>query len=198
MHSTLTDPSARQGDWFLSSTGRQIYLFDLRPEDVQIEEIAHALSNLCRFNGHCREFYSVAQHSVLVSLAVPRELALAALLHDATEAYVGDMIRPLKRSMPEYSALEDRIWLVIAERFCLPATLPEEVKIADTRALQTERRDLLAPHPWPWTEDQIADDSARPFENRISAGWAPDLARFWFLDRFNNLSRRLAREGVAQ
>lgn len=176
-----------RGEWFLSAKGRQLYPFDMRPEDVDIEEIAHALSMLCRFNGHCREFYSVAQHSVLVAQALPPELALAGLLHDATEAYCGDMIRPLKRSMPAYREVEDRIWAVIAQRFGLPQDLPPEVKEADNRMLQTERRDLLAPHRWRWMEDQIADGTALPYEPVITPQ-SPTQARVIFLYNFRKFS----------
>ena len=96
--------------WFLTTTGRQFWPASPDPEQIQIEDIAHALSNLCRFGGHTREFYSVAQHSVLVSQNVPDDLRLVGLMHDATEAYCGDMIRPLKNVLPEFKELENGIW----------------------------------------------------------------------------------------
>lgn len=173
----------RRGEWFLSLKGAQIYPRSLRPEDVDIEEIAHSLSMLCRFNGHCREFYSVAQHSVLVSRMLPPEHRLCGLLHDATEAYCGDMVRPLKRALPSYQEIEARIWEAVAQRFGLPITLPAEVKLADTRMLQTERRDLLAPHRWRWMEDQIADDTARPYDFEIEPMY-PLTARVEFMTAF--------------
>jgi hypothetical protein len=176
----------RRGEWFLSLKGQQIYPHDMRPWDVDPEEIAHSLSMLCRFNGHAREFYSVAQHSVLVALQLPPELRLCGLLHDATEAYCGDMIRPLKRSLPAYQEMEEAIWRVIAERFNLPAKIPQEVKQADTRMLQTERRDLLAPHHWRWMEDQIADDGVKPYDVVIDPQ-CPLAARTAFLTLFQAL-----------
>ena len=90
--------AARKGDWIQTFTGRAFYVLDPRPEDVDIEDIAHALSMQCRFAGHCREFYSVAQHSVTASWLVPPEDALWGLLHDAAEAYVVDLPRPIKRA----------------------------------------------------------------------------------------------------
>jgi 5'-deoxynucleotidase YfbR-like HD superfamily hydrolase len=118
-----------------------------RVEDIWIDDIAHSLANLCRFGGHCRQFYSVAQHSVLVSRLVPLHLAFVGLMHDATEAYVGDMVRPLKYSLPQFLEIEDAIWRLIARRFDLPLHLPAEVKEADDIALVTERRDLIISSP---------------------------------------------------
>lgn len=120
------------------------------PEDVRIDDIAHALANLCRFGGHTRRFYSVAQHSLLVAELVPPGLAFQALLHDAAEAYCGDMVSPLKMCVPGYVTIQKRIEAAIAERFNIPAELPDEIKRADLVALATERRDLM---PWcerPW------------------------------------------------
>lgn len=146
---------------------------------------------LCRFNGHCREFYSVAQHSVLVAMNLPHELAFEGLMHDATEAYCGDMVRPIKRSMPAFGELEERIWIAIAERFSLPLKLSTEVKEMDNRVLQTERRDLLNPHPWPWTIDQAVDGAARPLEEKI-VPWGQVHAEKVFLNLFMNLTTRLS------
>lgn len=115
-------------------------------EDVCIEDIAHALSCECRFNGATRAFYSVAQHSVFVSHSVPREDALAGLLHDAAEAYCKDIHRPLKRLIERvYSPIEARLWCAIAKQFGLEIDLPASVKQADDRVLATEVRDLIAP-----------------------------------------------------
>lgn len=113
---------------------------------ISIDGIAHALSNLCRFTGHVREFYSVAQHSLMVSLIVPESVAREGLLHDAQEAYIGDMSTPLKRMLPRYEEIEKNIEGVIAEKFCLDWS-PETrrlVKKADLIMLATERRDLLS------------------------------------------------------
>lgn len=85
-----------RGSWMQTYTGRRLFPMDPSPADVDIIDIAHALSMQCRYNGHVRRFMSVAEHCVLISENVPAQDALWGLLHDATEAYVGDMIRPLR------------------------------------------------------------------------------------------------------
>lgn len=142
-------------------TGRQFYPLDPHPEDIDAADIAHALSLICRYGGHTKRFYSVAEHCLLMSHAVPKEHALWALLHDATETYVGDMVRPLKHHMPEYRAVEDRLMVVIAEQFHLTryatdaAGMPAEVKDADNRILLDERAALLSEPPERWQQDDL-------------------------------------------
>src|SRR5688572_18527016 len=91
--------NVRVGDWILTATGRSFWPLDPRADEICIDDIAQALAKVCRFGGHCCDFYSVAQHSVLVAHLVERshpQLALHALLHDAAEAYLGDFTQPLK------------------------------------------------------------------------------------------------------
>ena len=125
--------------------GHHFNFLDPRPASIGIEAVAHALSHLCRFTGHVSEFYSVAQHSLMVSLIVPCEVAREGLLHDAQEAYVGDVATPLKRLLPEYMLIEERVESAIAERFSLSWTpdARRAVKQADLTMLATEKRDLL-------------------------------------------------------
>lgn len=123
-------------------SGKHINYFDIHHEDIVIEDIATALSHICRFAGHLPEFYSVAQHSVLVSQLVPAEFALEALLHDAAEAYVQDIPAPLKRILPDYRRVEGYVDGVVREKFGLPAHQHPTVKYADLVMLGTERRDL--------------------------------------------------------
>lgn len=173
----------RKGDWFLTSTGVQFYPLDPRPEEVNIIDIAHALSNICRFGGHCDPFYSVAQHSVHVSLLVPRPLALVGLMHDAREAYVGDMVRPLKYNIPQFMEAEEVVAGAVATKFDLPLIMPPEVKRADNIALMTEKRDvvILTGADWDkWTTEKPDPNLLIP----LGPGEAKDL----FLARFAELT----------
>ncbi|HYG24493.1 MAG TPA: phosphohydrolase [Verrucomicrobiae bacterium] len=149
---------SRRGDWFQTYSGRQFWPLDPRPDDICIEDIAHHLAGINRFGGATVVPYSVAQHSVHVSRLCPQH-AFCALMHDATEAYLGDVIRPLKYQLGVYLEAEQRLWEVIAEKFCLPLEIPAEVKRADNIALMTERRDLLRStgHDWGRLRDYPPD-----------------------------------------
>lgn len=170
--------------WIQTASGRSFDLAQPRAQDVTIEDVAHALSLICRFGGHMPKHYSVAQHCVVVSHLVPRENALAGLLHDASEAYVGDVVRPLKRMLPGYRDIEDRVWNAIASRFGIDPTLPASVKEADRIAMFWERRDLLAKPPKDWTDGQCA--AMVPAE-RLIAWTAQDAERAW-LHRLRELT----------
>lgn len=175
--------STRNGNWFLTFRGTQFFPLDPRPEEIDIDDIAHALSQICRFGGHSREFYSVAQHSLHVARLCPPELALVGLMHDATEAYCGDMIRPIKLNMPGFKEMEDRIWTAVAERFGLPAEIPAEVKHWDDVALMTERRDLVAHTDHVWAIE------AKP-ESREIIPINSNAAKTRFLNEFYRLINR--------
>lgn len=137
------NPTTIIGPTIQTFTGRYFNLVSPDPWTITIEDIAHALSNVCRFAGHCRTFYSVAQHSLVVSRSVSPERALEALLHDAAEAYCGDVTKPLKSVLPDYRKVQTGIELAIAKRFGLPPELDPEIKFADLVVLATERRDLM-------------------------------------------------------
>lgn len=139
--------------WIQTYSGRKFDLVNPTPDMVHFSDIAHALANVCRYTGHCRTFYSVAQHSTLVAAMLPDELKLQGLMHDATEAYVADLSRPLKQLVPAYQDIEARVWRVIAERFGLPAKLDPKVKHADNVLLMAERRELLNKPPEPWAPE---------------------------------------------
>lgn len=147
----LVRDESRKGDWMQTYTGRRFYPLDPRIEDVDIIDIALALGNMSRYLGHCR-FYSVAEHSVMVSHVVPPHLALEGLLHDAEEAYVHDFIRPWKRALPpdnDYFKLAHAINRVVRNAFGLSATESHEVKEADVAVLGVEKR-VLHPRSDPW------------------------------------------------
>lgn len=124
-------------------SGRRLYIQNPIAAQIDIEDIAHGLANQCRFNGQTSNFYSVAQHSVIVASILPPELKLAGLLHDASEAYLGDIVQPLKELLPEYSIIESKFNNVIGQRFNVDLNHHDQVKKADLIALATERRDLM-------------------------------------------------------
>lgn len=174
--------------WIQTYTGRKFDFSDPQPDMVFIDDIAHALSNVCRYAGHCNEFYSVAQHSVYVSYHVQPQHQLQALLHDATEAYVVDMPRPLKQMLPGYREIEARVWGTIAARFNLPEELAPEVHAADNLLLMTERASLLGPQPEPWPPEL---EAIAPLPLKIS-GWSPYEACKQFKARFYALTKETA------
>lgn len=142
--------NARTGDWMQTFSGRQFWPLDPRPEEVFIEDIAHALSLLCRYGGHCVRFYSVAEHCVLMADAAPLGLARAALLHDASEAYLSDVIRPIKRYLGNYLECEKAIERAIADRFELEWPMPPFVKRMDDAMLADESVQAMADPPKDW------------------------------------------------
>ncbi len=119
-------------------TGKVFDITILDPETICIEDIAHALAHTARFGGHLDKLYSVAQHSCYVAANVPNEHKLAALLHDASEAYIGDMPSPFKKMMPDYKKIEDQIMTAVASKFGFEYPLSEEVKQADGDILWVE------------------------------------------------------------
>lgn len=164
-------------------SGVHFNLTDPQPDTIRIEDIAHALSQINRFTGHTHRPYSVAQHSLQASYIVPPQFALEALLHDAHEAYTGDVSAPLKSLLPDYRALEDRIEAAVRRRFGLPDTMSPEVKRADMIMLATERRDVLKDDgtPWPCLE------GIEPVRILYYEDWLPAAVRSAFIQRFVGL-----------
>lgn len=173
----------------LTYTGQYVSLTDPRPETISIIDIAHALSQLARFGGHTRGFYSVAQHCVLVSHLMPSKYRLQGLLHDAAEAYFGDMVQPLKylTCNAAYRDHESLMQARIYDRFGLGMHQDDEcregIREADLIMLATERRDLMAPEAtkWPILEG---------IEPRVSTirPLLPMAAESAFLKRFKELA----------
>jgi len=177
--------SKRVGNWIQTYTGVKFYPLDPRKEEIYIADIAHALSNKCRFTGHTSRFYSVAEHSVYVSQICSPKNALWGLLHDASEAYLADLAKPIK-VLPEFRTfveIENRIQRVVCDHFQLSSEEPEEVRVADRVCLITEKRDLMSHVDWdqfPYTE--------KPMEHKIK-GMLPDEAREFFINRFFELTK---------
>ena len=145
-------------NWIQTYTGLRLDLLDPDPATINLDDIAHALALQCRFNGHCREFYSVAEHSVRVARILPERLRAWGLMHDATEAYIGDIVRPLRRAagLECLDEIETDVLAAVAVRFGLPllGDVPfadyEAIRHADDILLATEARDLMAPPPEDW------------------------------------------------
>lgn len=179
--------------WFVTHTGRRVDLERPDEAEIVIDDVAHALAHTCRFGGHVSRFYSVAEHSIAVSYIVPVEDALDGLLHDATEAYLGDVIRPLKALLPAYKLLEQRWADAIARQLGCSAVMPASVKDADRIMLATERRDV---HPaayeargrWRFVEDELAvEPRTRPVD-----AYPPTYAKELFLLRWEQLRPRVS------
>lgn len=181
----------RQGDWIETFTGRRFWPLDPQVSDVVIEDIAHALSMLCRYNGHCRCFYSVAEHSVHVAAYMAktpigqydRDLQLAALLHDAAEAYLADVPSPIKPFLTNYYEAEARVEKVIAVAFGLDmAEASPFIKRIDTR-IRVDESKALMPRASDWS-----DTLGRPLGITI-LGWSPAEAEARFLEAFYKCSK---------
>jgi uncharacterized protein len=179
-------------DWIQTYSGRKFHPLNPQRSEVFIEDIAHALSMMCRYTGHTKKFYSVAEHSVRVAwrvmdLGADRRTALAALLHDASEAYLCDIARPVKMQ-PEfaaYRAAEAQLQSVVYGAFGIDAE-PALVKRADLELLSTEAHELMAPlHP-EWIKTV---DLPEPLPLDIALGWDPDTAEDLFLGLFVELAR---------
>ena len=196
----------RKGDWMQTATGRQFWPLDPRADEVRINDVALQLAKICRFSGATREFYSVAQHSVLVSIEAERVAALtmpprtarccalAGLLHDVAEAYLNDVIRPLKRHEPLktwYVAVERRVLIQVlhalgttrdGDELTLDDCESDLVRCADDAVCAAEMRDLMAPPPAPWREFL-----GKPVACAVEA-WSPDLAAYIFKQRYRALA----------
>lgn len=131
--------------WMQTYTGRKFFFTTPSATDVYIEDIAHALSMQCRYNGHTREFYSVAEHSVYVASLVPFDYRFAALMHDGAEAYIGDMISPIKAFFPRFDEMEKGVMQAIMHRFNYNTTpeMDRYIKDADVLMARHEALTLL-------------------------------------------------------
>jgi 5'-deoxynucleotidase YfbR-like HD superfamily hydrolase len=163
-------------------TGLMVDLCRIAEEDIRIEDIAHALSQIIRFTGHANRPYTVAQHSMLVADLCPEEHRMWGLMHDAAEAYVGDVATPLKSLLPDYQQIEERIQKIVAGRFGLCWPIPDSVKQADREALMIEKADLFNKRlPWP---GEFPPSSRREIKNVLN----PESAKWLFIEMYKELS----------
>jgi len=186
----------------LTSTGKWFDVLKPLPEHIEVSDVAHALSNLCRFGGHSITFYSVAEHSILVSkLIAHRGGSLDnqrwGLLHDASEAYVADLPRPVKQLLPMYHEIEDRVQEAVARKYGLPWPIPDEVHQADNDMLAIELRAYMPKQPANLLPD-MPDDAPSIWRelNALSseksrAGFLARAAELGILpDQFHSLGKR--------
>ena len=161
--------------------------FDFRnptADQVDISDIGHSLSMQCRFNGHCSDFYSVAEHSCLVarileSMKQPKVVVFEGLLHDAAEAYLTDIPSPIKEVLINYPVYEREVDRTIRKKYGLPETMTPIVKTADCIALATEKRDIIpADHDWGLIQE--------PADFSIDC-LSPKEAKIIFLNMFDKL-----------
>lgn len=160
----------RHKGWMETYGGRPVNPWHVRKEDIDIKAIAHSLSLICRYNGHCKEFYSVADHSIRVAEIVEPKYRLAALLHDAAEAYLGDVIRPLKYNLSVVQEAEEKALKVVMSKFGVDFSedVREAIKQADNIVGATEGRDLMY-HVEDWGKlPEPLKEKIKPLSSRIA------------------------------
>ena len=156
--------------------GNWVNVFDPNPEIFDIEDIAHALSHQCRFSGHLKQYYSVANHSIFcykeaLSTGLGKKEQLTALMHDCSEAYLVDIPRPIKRQFPQYKSIESGLMYILSKIFGFSWPIPKEIEYIDNLALQLE-----------WDYLMIQNKNA-PYVEVYSQEYAKEL----FLDIFKEL-----------
>ena len=184
----MSIPSPQNRPWISTRSGLRFYFTGTHENYIDLRDIAASLSKLCRFTGHSTRFYSVAEHSYRASFLCPPAFAFETLLHDASEAYLGDMSTPLKVLCPDYRELETDVARCIARRFRLPFPHSPEVKAADSRILATEVRllfDKVDPGWEPWLTGHKPVDGM----TRSGIGWNPQKAEHTFYERAKSLWR---------
>ena len=173
----LNNPQIIANAWVITLSGKRLNILQPDPEAIRIEDIACALARQARFNGHTRFFYSVGQHSCLGAQVSPtKDVARLMLFHDATEAYIGDLVSPVKALVPDFKIIEGRLEWAIAQRFGLEFPMPKIIKQIDRRLLATEVRDLITTDLASW---QIGTDE--PYDFPVIP-WPPEVTEARFLD----------------
>ena len=173
-------------NWIQLHDGQVFDYDELSAEALTIDNIANALSKLCRFAGHVTRFYSVAEHSVYVSEHVPKKMRLAALLHDASESVLVDVPRPLKRMLPKYLDIEAKVMGLIANKYGFPWPMAHEIKVADIRMCLTESRLLTPSKAEGWG---LKVRPYRDFMRGGAIGLGSEAARLMFLTAYKTITR---------
>ena len=186
----MNDGDAVSPRFFIQTfTGKRFYWDAIESNEIAIEDIAHATAASCRFTGHTKRFYSVAEHCVHVSHLVPAEDALWGLLHDGPEAYTNDLNRPLKHFTavgPTYREVESGVMDAVCTKFGLPQSQPRTVTDADNSMLYVEKDALL----WPIAWETKWGTPAKHVTINIRC-WSPEVAKTMFLSRFYQLTGRV-------
>lgn len=167
----------KRGPYITTFSGKRFFPLDVKAKDIDINDIAHALSLQCRFSGHVRHHYSVAQHSLYVADLVPDEFKLEALLHDASEAYLVDVPSPIKQitDFSRYRSIEKATQDVIYEKYGITKRHKDVIKEADLLMLATEARQLLVNNKWA---------KKMPVASIIIDRWKPIEAEDLFIEAF--------------
>jgi len=163
-------------DWMETASGMQFAFMNPEPYMIRLEDIALALSRTCRYGGHTKRFYSVAEHCCLMSDFVLHTggeplAAFTALHHDDAEAYIGDLPRPAKQNMPQFKGVETGIDRVVAERFGSIYPFPDWLKELDTRILVDERAQVINPSMNQWTIDHFEPLGIKTWQIMGRSSW---------------------------
>ncbi len=169
--------------WIETFTGKQFHFLDPSNDQIDIRDIAHSLAFTCRYTGHSNRFYSVAEHSILVSYLASDPLA--GLLHDASEAYITDIASPIKPHLTNYKELEDKLMGKIAAKFGFAYPLDPDIKDCDSTQLKTEAKHLLKSRGYPWAH---LYPTKRPHGITPNC-WSPEEAETKFLERFQEVRK---------
>jgi hypothetical protein len=190
---TETAPDPRDADdWFQTFTGRRFPINHPKPELVDIVDIAHALAHICRYGGHCRRFYSVAEHSVMIATYArdvehrSKAQVRHALLHDAAEAYTGDIKRPVKNAVPAIRQAVRKVEAVVAGALGIPIDKPQWLVDLDTRIVADEKTALLG-HPRDGTLWGHEARGILPLGMTVH-GWVPEHAKAYFLNFYQEIA----------
>lgn len=172
--------------WIGLLSGAQMNYNAPEESDVTLDDLASALSNICRFSGHLPVFYSVAQHLVNTSRIVDPEFAFDALMHDTAEAFTNDLPTPLKWAFPIFKTLEEKIEAAMAKKFGFNYPYPPEVKVADTEMLLLEKVYVKKDYrEWP---HYVGIEFEHQYDKVDLKPWQPCRAKREFLERFEELS----------